>query len=72
VLHILRVFVALGMQRAMCMPHSVICDRSGSTAFISHYLMKSRILEKKVIENKRCFDFLYTFVWSISHCRKNL
>jgi len=39
--------VALGMQRAMGMPHIVICVRSASTVFIAHYLMNSRIFEKK-------------------------
>jgi hypothetical protein len=29
----LRMFVALGMQRAMRMPHIVMCDLSGSTVF---------------------------------------
>jgi len=30
----MRVFVALGIQREMRMPHTVICDLSGSTIFL--------------------------------------
>jgi len=36
-----------------------------------HYLINGNIFEKKVVENKMCFDFLYNFVRNISHSRKN-
>jgi len=37
-----------------------------------HYLINGTILEKyKVTERKMCFDFLYKFVWTISHYEKN-
>jgi len=30
------------------------------------------IFEKKIIESKMCFDFLYKFLWNISDFKKNL
>jgi len=48
------VCVALGMERAMGMPHIVICRLSASTVFIAHYLMNCRIFQKKKLYNTKC------------------
>ena len=40
------VFVALGSQRAIRMPHIVICGLFGSTIFLSRYLIYGMILEE--------------------------
>jgi hypothetical protein len=53
------VFVALGIQQAMRVPHIVICDlphlQNFSTLSPKHHDFR----KKKVIERKLCFDFLY-------------
>jgi hypothetical protein len=49
VLHILSVFVALGIRHAMCMPLFVVCGLSGSTVFFHIISLKPK---KKIIENK--------------------
>jgi len=56
------VFVASGIQHAMCTLHTIICDLSGSTIFF-HIIssMAQFFLEGGVTANKMCFDFLYTF-----------
>jgi hypothetical protein len=44
-------FVALGIQRAMCMRHTVISGLTGLTIFFPHSHTR-RIFEKEVIEQK--------------------
>jgi len=66
------VFVALGIQHAMCMCHFVICDLPDSTIFFSSLSHKGRNLKKKFIEYKVLFLFsLEIFVWNISHSKRN-
>ena len=55
----------------MRMRHIAICGLSGSTTFFHIILKKGMNFEKKVIEHKMCFDFLYKFPWNISHSKKN-
>jgi len=63
--------VALGTQRAQRMRpivlSSVMCVSPQYFSAISH---KRHDLRKKVSEHKMCFDFLYKFVWNISHSKK--
>ena len=55
-------FVALGIKREMLIRHVVISDMSGSTIYFFFTLSHKRhIFEKKVTENKMCFDFLSNF-----------
>jgi hypothetical protein len=51
------VFVALSIQRAMCVSHIVVCGLLGFTTF-SHIISLTTQLKKKVIGHKMCFDFL--------------
>ena len=60
-------FVALGTQHAMRMRHIIICGLSGSTVFF--HIKVSRLL-KNFLQQKIYFDFLYNFVWNISHYKK--
>ena len=63
--------VALVTQHAIRMRHIVICGLSGSTIFytLSH---KRHDFQKKVTEHKMCvLIFCTTFVWNISHSKKN-
>ena len=55
------VSVSLRIQHAMCMRRIVVCSQSGSTTFFYIISQKHMTFEKKVIENKMCFDFLYHF-----------
>ena len=62
--HLNRIFSAL-----YCV---VIRGLFGYTTFFSHSLIKVRDFEKKIIEHKICvLIFSTTFVWNISHSKKN-
>ena len=57
------VFVALGIQHAMCMRHIVICALPRSTTFFHIISQTVRFSEKKVIDHKMCvLIFCTTFV----------
>ena len=67
--HIQCVFIALGIQHAMCMHHIVICETSGSTKFF--HINSLMTYSKKVIEHEMCvLVFSTTFVSNISHSKK--
>jgi hypothetical protein len=66
------VFVVLLILHVMRMRHIVICGLSACTFFfkLSH---KRHDFRKTIIENKMCvLIFSTTFVWNISHSKKNL
>jgi hypothetical protein len=65
------VSVALIMEDKMLTRHVVLCGLSGSTVFFSHNHKSRTISEKKMIEHKMCFDFLYKLFWNIFHSKKN-
>ena len=50
--------VALDIQHAMHMCHTVVCGLSGRTIFFHIISMNNTIFEKKVIGHKICFVFL--------------
>jgi hypothetical protein len=57
------VFVALIIQytKRMHAPYCiVVCGLSVCNIIFSRYVAKDMIFEKKIIEHKMCFDFLYT------------
>ena len=49
----------------------VIWDLFVSAIFILHYLINGKILGKKLLNTKCVFIFYTTFVWNISHSKKN-
>jgi len=65
------VFVALGVQHVNRMRHIFICSQPRSTIFFSHYLINGTIFEKKLLNTKCVLIFFTTFVWNISHFKKN-
>ena len=65
------VFVALVIQNAVRMHRSSMCDLSGCTIFFLHISQTVRF-SGKVIEHKtRVLILSTTFVWNISHSKKN-
>ena len=55
--HSQSVFVALGIQHAKRVRHTVICGLSGST-IVFYIISQTEKFMKNVFENKMCFDFL--------------
>jgi len=55
------VFVAVSIQHAMRMCHTVICGLSDSTV-LSHIISQTKGFSKKMTKHKMCFDFLCKFV----------
>jgi len=51
------VFVASGIQHAMCILHTVICGMPGSKIFSA--LSHKRHDSQEVTEHKMCFDFTH-------------
>jgi len=66
------VFVALGIQHAMCKPHIVIWGLSGCTIVLPHYFIKKHdFRKKKLLKTKVCIYFSRTIGWNSSHSKKN-
>jgi len=63
-------FVALGIQHAMRLRHTVIVTYA-VMIFFPHYLVKGTVFEKIVTENKMCFESSSKFVPDIFHPKKN-
>jgi hypothetical protein len=64
-------FVALVMQYATHMCHIFVCDLPHSTIFLHIISLKAK-KKKKITEHKMCvLIFSTTFVWNISHSKKN-
>jgi hypothetical protein len=65
-------FVALVIQYATHMRHIFICDLPHSTIFLHIISLIAQLKKKKVTEHKTCvLIFSTTFVWNISHYKKN-
>jgi len=67
------VFVALGIQYAMCMRHIVVCGMYGPTVYF-HVISSKTDFRKKnnVTEPKMCVLISSKiFVWNVSHSKKN-
>ena len=66
-----RVFVDLGIQRALLMRRIAICGLSGSKISL-HVISRTARFSKNVIEHKKCvLIFSTNFVGNISHSTKN-
>jgi hypothetical protein len=52
--------VALAIQYAMRMRHTVICQLSRSTMFFPHYLTKGKVLEKKLLYWKSSKYYIFS------------
>ena len=66
------VSVALRIQHAMSMSRTVICGQTGAAIFFHIISLTARLKKKKVIEHQMCvLNFSETFVWNISHSKKN-
>jgi hypothetical protein len=72
VLHILCVCsLSYPACKACALFYIVISGLSGSTVFL-HIISNGTNYEKKNIDQKMCFDFLYNLVWNFSHSKKSL
>jgi len=66
------VFVTLSTQHAIRMSHIVICGLSDLKYFSTLSHKTARFSTKTIHRTYNvCFDFLYSFVWNISHYKKN-
>ena len=65
------VFLALSIQHAMRVRHTVIYDLSVPTIFYDIISQTARFSKSNVTEHIKCFVFLCNFFWHISHCKKN-
>jgi hypothetical protein len=64
------VLLALGIQHAMRMRHTVLCGLPDYNTS-PHYLITGTIRGKKVIGNKMCFHFNCKYRPKLFHSKKN-